>query len=477
MNLPHLLRPAPLRKRLWQLGVLLALVTITFVSVNACLPKEKAVTRQMLGHDFLAFYTAGSLVREGRTSELYDMKAVATREQEVAAAAGLDISIDYAKQKFGPWWNPPFYALLFVPLSMLPFNQAVAVWTLLNMVALGAALVMLVRILAPGWLDHDSLGRPVDWQTTGLVPLLVLLSMPFVQAMSHGQNTLMSLFLLTAVVKFWRSKRAILAGACCALLAYKPQLAAVVACMLVASLGLRALVGLTLVGSAMILANQLLLPETLVQWLHRLPENVRYMQIEHTYMWERHVTLKAFWRLLLRGREAGEMGWLATSLYAVSFVTLATLLIRCAWSQVRSRGARDDAWGTVTKKVWRDRLIAATICSAPLLMPFYFDYDLLLLTVPAVLLASEQLARPAEHAQPRADQWLLRLWVCLYAWLLINPGMSNLTRINGATLILGAIALLMIRRATRPFADAQSAIDDDVPIIATPVTIVRRRAA
>lgn len=477
MSLPHLLRPAPLRKRLWQLGVLLALVTITFVFVNAFQSREKAVTRDMLGHDFLAFYTAGSFVREERSAELYNLQAVATRQQEIAQSTGLDINIDYAKQKFGPWWNPPFYALVFVPLSMLPFNLAVAVWTLINMAALGGAIVMLVGFLAPKWLDHDSLGRPVDWQTTGLVPLLVLLSMPFVQAMSHGQNTLISLFLLTAVVKFWRSKRAILAGACCALLAYKPQLAAVVACVLVVSIGFRAMVGLTLVGSLMLLANQILLPDTLVQWLHKLPENVRYMQVEHTYMWERHVTLKAFWRLLLQGRGAGEMTWMTTLMYAITFVTLATLLIRCAWSQVRSRGAMDDAWGTVTRKVWRDRLIAATICAAPLLMPFYFDYDLLLLTIPAVLLAAELLARPVDHAVPSADKWMLRLWVVLYAWLLINPGMSNLTRVNGGVILLGAIALLMIHRATRPAADAAEQTTDDVPTIATPVTITRRRAA
>ena len=34
------------------------------------------------------------------------------------------------------------------------------------------------------------------------------------------------------------------------------------------------------------------------------------------------------------------------------------------------------------RRVGRDRLIAATIVATPLLMPFYFDYDLLLLSVP-----------------------------------------------------------------------------------------------
>ena len=42
--------------------------------------------------------------------------------------------------------------------------------------------------------------------------------------------------------------------------------------------------------------------------------------------------------------------------------------------------------------VSRDRGIAAAIVCTPLLTPFYFDYDLLLLSVPAVLFAAEVLA-------------------------------------------------------------------------------------
>ncbi len=38
-------------------------------------------------------------------------------------------------------------------------------------------------------------------------------------------------------------------------------------------------------------------------------------------------------------------------------------------------------------------LIAATVASTPLLMPFYFDYDQLLLAIPAVLFAAEWIRR------------------------------------------------------------------------------------
>lgn len=466
----HLLRPSPLRKRLWQLATLLALVTVVFAGANLFLPASKAVNHRMLGHDFLAFYTAGAFVADGRSADLYDLPKVAAFEQKIAAEEDLDLTIDLQARKFGPWWNPPFYAWAFVPLAMLSYSQALAVWTILNLLALAGALYLLMRMLAPQWLEHDALGRVVDWRTTGLVPFLLLLSMPFVQAISHGQNTLISLCLLAAVVTFWRNKRAVLAGACCALLGYKPQLAAVVAAALVFSLGLRAMVGMGLIGSLLVLITQFTFPGLLVRYLRVLPENLRFMQIEHDYLWERHATLKAFWRLLLQGRHAGETWWLTNLLYAASLCVVGGLLARAVLSHL-GRSGGEDCWSRFTQKTWRDRLIASTICCAPLLMPFYFDYDLLLLSIPATLLAAEVLARPIDHEPTAQEKWLARSWIALYAWMLINPGMANLTHVNLTVILLTATAIQMTLRATRP------ADSEHTSLLLHPFERLTRRAA
>ena len=447
MARPHLLRPASTRKRLWQLTTMLAVATLVFAIANAWQSEDRAVGRKMLGHDFLAFYTAGSFVRDGRSADLYDLEKVATYEKQVADAAGLDITVDYAARKFGPYWNPPLYAWVFAPLAALPFAQALAIWTALNLAALGGAIAFMIRMLAPTWLLSDAAGRPVDWRTTGLIPFALLLSMPFVQAISHGQNTCGSLLLLAATATFWRNRRAVLAGFCCGLMAYKPQLSAVVAVAMAIGLGGRAIAGLVLAVSAGVLLTQLTLPGVLVDYLHRMPANLKYMQIEHAYLWERHVTLAGFWRLLLQGRGAGEWLMLTRGLHAATLLVVGGLLLRALWSQRRVGGV-DEAWSHSTRRTWRDRLIAATVCAAPLLMPFYFDYDLLLLAVPATMLAAEQLVRPIDP-QP-GDRWLVRSWVALYAWMLINPGIAGLTRVNLTVVLLAAVSVQMTRRATRP---------------------------
>jgi hypothetical protein len=106
-------------------------------------------------------------------------------------------------------------------------------------------------------------------------------------------------------------------------------------------------------------------------------------------------------------------------------------------------------------------------------MPFYFDYDLLLLTVPAVLLAAEELARPLEERCEPSHKWLLRAWLGLYAWMLINPGMASATRVNLNVVLLSAVAVLMIRRATRRMHEEVALTGE---VTAVTVTIARKAA-
>jgi hypothetical protein len=106
----------------------------------------------------------------------------------------------------------------------------------------------------------------------------------------------------------------------------------------------------------------------------------------------------------------------------------------------------DDCWTGLTPAIRRDRLIAATICCTPLLVPFYFDYDLLLLAVPAVLLAAERLAPAA--ANDWTDDWAVRTFCLLGIVLVFNIALSKATGINCAALLLLIEGLLLLRRAT-----------------------------
>jgi hypothetical protein len=343
--LPQLaiLRPAPLRKRLWQGAGVLLCVLLIFVGGNFFISPKDAVHSRMLGHDFLAFYTGGTFARLRQFDQLYDLNATRAMEHSLAVQNQLEVG-----SGFGPFWNPPFYAMVLAPLTALPYRNALVLWTVANLGCLIVALVLLARML-PALVARPPKGisfvhEPVplkfkrDSRNWLLVPLLVCCSMPFIQAISHGQNTFCSLMLLCIVVTAWRERQPLLAGIACGLMFYKPQLAAVVAAVLVLSMGIRVLMGLGLVGAVLLLLTTTLMPGSLDNYLYQLPVNLKFMQVDHIYLWERHVTFSAFWRLLLQGREAAERSGVVVSATVICSGLVALGLL-VAW--FRTRGASD----------------------------------------------------------------------------------------------------------------------------------------
>jgi hypothetical protein len=83
-------------------------------------------------------------------------------------------------------------------------------------------------------------------------------------------------------------------------------------------------------------------------------------------------------------------------------------------------------------------------------MPFYFDYDQLLLAVPAVLFAAEWLRRPAAYSTTKLDRLLLIVWPIYYCVLILNPDIAEATHANLAVPLLATIAVANIARLRQP---------------------------
>jgi hypothetical protein len=424
------------RQRLWKLGAALALFLCTLAVGNHFIPNDRAVTRRMLGHDFLVFYSGGLLARTGQYPQLYHMDTLRQLEHDAGVRFNLEMGPGY-----GPWWNPPHAAWLFAPYSYVDYPTALLLWQLTSAALFLASIALLARMLPDG----------TPWKTKALIPLLMLVSMPFLQAVSHGQNTFLTLFLLTATVTLWRSNHAYAAGLVCGLLAYKPQHAAVVGVVLTLSLGWRAAAGLATTGLATLLVTGLTMPGALHDFLFTMPANLKAFQETNHYMWERHMTFKGFWRLLLQGRDTGETSPTVLFLWLTCWLALATTFARALWTSVRptfltANGQRPAA------NAHRDRLITATIVATPLLVPFYFDYDMLLLAIPATLYAADRLRRAPRPTDARTDL----AWTALFTSLeLANLGAGH-TRVSFTVLPLTALAFLLIHRIAPRRSEVQS---------------------
>lgn len=434
---PHQRTGAPLdeakiRRRFWRFGLALALLLAILLPGRWMAQARSTDNKLPFGHDLLPSYTAGALIRQGNALGMYHRAAMETFEGRTIDSAKLGM-----EKRYGAWLNPPFFAWLFVPLSVLPYRTALWLFACLNVALLCASILLLRKMLV---LDARrslplSAQQSIPTAIWGLIPLLLVVAYPTIQATGHQQNTFISLLLLCGSVALARRGATFAAGLVAGLLFFKPQLAVMVAVALAVLFGWRALAGMALTGIALLVITLITLPGCLSEFRSQLPLIIHYLQQEAPYHWGRQVTFQCFWRILIQGHEPAE------TLLIVRLLTWACssgFLIALAWAVIRNMRTPGGA-------IDRDHLLSAAIVTMPLVMPYYMDYDLVLLAVPAVLLAREWVTSGTEP-RSRSDRWLLAAWVIFYVATFANPALAEQTRINLTVVALAAVAGLSIAR-------------------------------
>jgi hypothetical protein len=183
-----------------------SVVTAVFMSnPYAFIPGQGNPTRTAPKPDFLAFYSAGTLLRES-PGKLYDENSQAMIQ---SAALGERVSKDSAG--FMPFAYPAVVALLFVPLSLLPYSAAFVTMLALNVLLFGLALDLLCR--------RFQLGP----ENSRLLVLCSVLSIPAILTLANGQISFLVFILLILLVGDIQESRQ-RAGVWAGLLAIKPTM-------------------------------------------------------------------------------------------------------------------------------------------------------------------------------------------------------------------------------------------------------------
>ncbi|HEY1685277.1 MAG TPA: glycosyltransferase family 87 protein [Tepidisphaeraceae bacterium] len=486
------------RQRFWLGGLALAILIIVALVMDPLLPAEKRVDRRSMGLDFVAFYTAGTFARQGRAAELYDVKAIGAYQKQLAAENNLDL------EKPAAWWNPPVFAVVLEPLAMLPFRAAYWAWLGVNVACLAGAVWILMGFLPAAW----------GWGYRGLVPLLVCVSMPAIQAIGHGQNSCISLLILALGVKLALRGKGLWAGVGLGLLGYKPQIAVAAAVIVGLMVNWRVWIGFAGMGVAILAMNMILLPGTLHSYVANVGGNLHAIQTTQSYIWERQVTAAGFWRLLLQGRGVGETSNLVRGLTVLTEVGIAGMVLWGWWigrskndenqmtndelnsgdrtserlacqylAAVRSTalggaiqcGPSDAPLNIVLGRSFGIRSLirhssfefrhsnvnplVAGFALMPVMMPYFLDYDLLLLSVPAVLYAAKAMERPSK--------WGAGLWTALYLSLWVNAGVGKLVHLDLAVLLMCTTgAYLVWSKKNAQMKVANGLIDESVRLAA-----------
>ena len=369
------------RARIYGL-LLCALYLVAYVSVTIQGTFPFNSSHEPIGGDYIAFYTAGRLLVSG---QLYDHATVSAFQSQLL---GGQIPGFYDAYR-----NPPFYAVLFVPLSGLPLVPSFAIWTVLSLGLLALAVFLVAR---RRWLD---------------VMILSLAFGPVYFGLIDGENATVSLLLYVLIYRSLNSSRA---GLWAALGLFKPQLFFVWPIVFVVSRRWRALVLYGAVSLMLLVVSLAAVGvDGLQAWLRILLDMEQGNATRNA--WRMH-SLKAFFDLLLPSLPVA--AWL---LYAASSAVLLAA-VALVWSRRPTDVALPFAFTTLV---------------AVLVDPHLVDYDLSVLLLPAVL---------AIPALPALRGWALLLYPVLLLRTQLPIGPASL---QISTLLVLACAWMLWRASAR----------------------------
>lgn len=151
------------------------------------------------GVDFRGYYAAATLVRRGGNP--YDYAELAPVLEEITGFVGNN-----------PYYYPPWFCLLFVPLTFLPFQAARAVWLLVNLILFYVSLEQLRQAL--DW-------RPGPWHRWAAYSVSTLM---FAAYCLRSEQAGILLFLgLSLALNAIRQDRPVVAGLGLTIALTKPQ--------------------------------------------------------------------------------------------------------------------------------------------------------------------------------------------------------------------------------------------------------------
>jgi hypothetical protein len=156
--------------------------------------------------DFATLYAAGSLVASGQGHVLYHLDALWGPEHAaVPTILPPDVTLAFL--------NPPFFSLVFAPLSLLPFDRALQVWLLVNLGLFALNCWAVWRMSAA---QH--------WQTRVLLVIGMASLYPVTFALRLGQFSLFLMSAWTAAALLLRNGHDRAAGVALSGLLIKPEL-------------------------------------------------------------------------------------------------------------------------------------------------------------------------------------------------------------------------------------------------------------
>ena len=189
---------------------------------------------QLIGNDFLAFYSGGVLMRTS-PDKLYDLNQQMEFQHTLIASTELS--------GFVPFINPPYTSIFFSLFTFLPYFWAFIVWSMMMLMCF----VLSVRLIRYGIIPEKLREKYfTPWQ----VFFLIASFFPFLVGIQVGQNHVVTLLLSLCVVVSILKQNEIASGIYAGFLIFKPQFLFGFFIFWISQKNLKALMGFGLVATS-----------------------------------------------------------------------------------------------------------------------------------------------------------------------------------------------------------------------------------
>jgi hypothetical protein len=328
-------------------GLVASIVQTSVLALVLAFAGRKTVPRST---DFLCYWTAGHLLAHGQSP--YDPAA----QSRIQRNLGWDKSTrGGGRYEFLPYYYPPWFGLLCVPLGTIDYQVAERVWFFFNIQCLLISSLLLRDVI-------DNVPRAVP-------PVALCAFFPTLLAIFAGQTSLLILLLVAASWSLLAHRRDRAAGAILALLTIKPQLSVLILAGVMVRAARRRRWGVAggfAFGFGLLcLASTAVLPS----WPDQMLRAFRVTPLPTEYWpW-----VGSSWTLALRtlGLHGGVL-WLV---YAAAAVPLTAISLRAAWDP--GRPLHD--------------VLALSSVATFFLAPYAQLYDYPLLVIPLLVILGDRL--------------------------------------------------------------------------------------
>jgi len=218
---------------------------------------------QLVGGDFIMFYTTG-IIYKTNPSNIYNYDEQLRIQQSLVEPTKLG--------GLNPFMNPPYTALLYSVLTLIPLPWSLLTWTCLTILFCVASTIIIAPLI-PDKLASSGLSKKQ-------VLILILSFFPFAEGLLAGQNHGLTLLCVIGIFICAYKKRWMLSGAFAGILIYKPQLILGVLIIWAISKNIKALAGFLVV--CFIWAGSFLLLNGLSPYFEYLHISQMFMLLPYT---------------------------------------------------------------------------------------------------------------------------------------------------------------------------------------------------